>query len=104
MLLHLWGIYLATELMNPKNLFLKHASGSVLRKYCSRTLYRKFLKGPMTKILHFKTKMTIRDRKRYYIIISGATQQNDRTLENICIQHRSTRIYKAILDGYKERD
>ena len=69
-------MYLDIELLNPENLLLKAGQWiRCLRKRCSRALYSQSWRDPMTSILYFKKKATVRDITRYYMMINGAIQK-----------------------------
>ena len=40
--------------------------------------------------IDFKTKATVRDKERHYIMIKGTIQQENNPSKHFCIQHRST--------------
>ena len=49
----------------------------------------------------FEIKFVKRDREGHYIMITGSIQEEDRTIIDICIQHRSTTICKANANQYE---
>ena len=53
--------------------------------------------------IDFKTKAVKRDKKGYYIMIKGSTQEEDITIINIYApQHRSIAICKAYANKYEK--
>ena len=55
--------------------------------------------------IDFKIKTVIRDKEGQYIMTKGTIQEEDITIVYIyiCIQHRSTSIYKANVNRHKRR-
>ena len=51
--------------------------------------------------IDFKINTITRDKEGHYIMINGSIQEEDVTIINICIQHRSTSIHKATANSYK---
>ena len=49
----------------------------------------------------FKTKAVKRDKEGHHIMITGSIQEEDRTIIDICIQHRSTTICKTNANKYE---
>ena len=52
----------------------------------------------------FKIKKVIRDKEGHYIMIVRLVQEDEINRKNMCTQHRSTTIYKAISNSHKRRN
>ena len=42
-----------------------------------------------------------RDKEGHYIMIKGSIQEEDKTIINICIQHRNTSVCKTNANKYE---
>ena len=51
--------------------------------------------------IDFEIKAVKRDKEGHHIMITGSIQEEDRTIIDICIQHRSTTICKANANKYE---
>ena len=51
--------------------------------------------------IHLEIKAVKRDKEGHHIMITGSIQEEDRTIIDICIQHRSTTICKANAKKYE---
>ena len=51
--------------------------------------------------INFEIKAVKRDKEGHHIMITGSIQEEDRTIIDICIQHRSTTICKANAKKYE---
>ena len=51
--------------------------------------------------IDFKIKTVTRDKEGHYIMIKGSIQEEDITIINISMQHRSTSIHKANTNSHK---
>ena len=51
--------------------------------------------------IDFKIKTVTRDKEAHYIMFKGSIQEEDIPIINICTQHRSTPIHKAMLTAIK---
>ena len=50
---------------------------------------------------NFQIKAVKREKERHYIMIKGSIQEEDKTIINICIQHKSTSICEQMLTSMK---
>ena len=51
--------------------------------------------------IDFEIKTMKRDKEGHYIMIKGSIQEEDKTIINICIQHKSTSICEQMLTSMK---